>query len=127
MEDLNIIEMMEVKEQKQNMNEAEFIAWMKERWIQKKRNNNIKDVSWRQFINLINYKAEEAGRTFKLVDPRNTSKMCSGCGNIKKDLTTKVRTYKCSECGLTLDRDYNASLNILRLGLESVSSLPSGG
>ena len=127
MEDLNIIEMMEVKEQKENMNEAEFIAWMKERWIQKKRNNNIKDVSWRQFINLINYKAEEAGRIFKLVDPRNTSKTCSGCGNIKKDLTTKVRTYKCSECGLTLDRDHNASLNILRLGLESVSSLPSGG
>jgi putative transposase len=127
MEDLDIKEMMEVKEQKKNMTDEEYMEWRKERYIQKKRNTNIGDVSWNKFVNFINYKAEEAGRTLKLVNPRNTSKTCSGCGNIKYDLTTKDRTYKCSKCGLKLDRDLNASYNILRLGLESVSTLPSGG
>jgi putative transposase len=41
-----------------------------------------------------------------------SSKMCSGCGAIKKDLTLSDRTYHCEECGLEIDRDLNASLNL---------------
>ena len=41
-----------------------------------------------------------------------SSKICSNCGCIKKDLLLKDRIYKCKECGLTIDRDYNASLNL---------------
>ena len=52
------------------------------------------------------------------VNPRNTSKMCSGCGElVEKDLS--VRIHNCSGCGLVLDRDHNAAINILALGLQS--------
>lgn len=39
--------------------------------------------------------------------------MCSSCGNIKDNITLKDRVYICNECGLKIDRDYNASLNLL--------------
>ena len=46
------------------------------------------------------------------VDPRNTSKKCSNCGNIQ-DMPLGIREYNCSRCGIQLDRDINASINIL--------------
>lgn len=46
-----------------------------------------------------------------------SSKKCSGCGNIKKDLKLKDRIYKCENCGLVIDRDYNASVNLARYQL----------
>jgi putative transposase len=50
------------------------------------------------------------------VDPKNTSVDCSACGNkVPKELA--VRTHKCDRCGLVIDRDYNASMNILQKGL----------
>lgn len=45
-----------------------------------------------------------------------SSKKCSCCGNIYKDLKLKDRTYNCSVCGISLDRDYNASINIKNEG-----------
>ncbi|WP_286877770.1 zinc ribbon domain-containing protein, partial [Methanosaeta sp. UBA458] len=55
-----------------------------------------------------------------LVNPLNTSQMCSCCGQIvKKDLS--VRVHSCPYCGLSMDRDLNAAKNILRLGLQSVA------
>lgn len=71
----------------------------------------ISDAGWYQFLNILTYKAEEAGGKVVLVNPKNTSQMCSGCGEIvKKSLS--VRTHKCS-CGLVIDRDHNAAINIL--------------
>jgi putative transposase len=71
-------------------------------------------------------KAMEAGRQIVFVDPKNTSQMCSGCGAIvHKELSDRV--HKCLECGLKMDRDLNASLNILRLGLTNNPSLASEG
>ena len=67
-------------------------------------------------------KAMEAGRKIVLVNPRNTSQMCSGCGHIvHKELSDRV--HSCPFCNLTIDRDLNASINILRLGLTSNPSL----
>ncbi|KMV75746.1 hypothetical protein PSAG_04881, partial [Fusobacterium animalis D11] len=43
---------------------------------------------------------------------------CSSCGNIKATLKLSERIYHCECCGLEIDRDYNASINILRKGLE---------
>lgn len=63
------------------------------------------------------YKAESAGNIVLLVDPRNTSKMCSKCGNIKKDLKLPDRVYRCNICGLVMDRDENAAINIKNRGL----------
>ncbi len=75
---------------------------------------SISDASWNKFIQYTSYKAESAGKKVILVNPRNTSQICSNCGlTVKKSLS--MRVHKCS-CGLILDRDINAAINILRLG-----------
>lgn len=80
---------------------------------------SIADVAWSQLIQYTCNKAEEAGRTVVLVNPRNTSKICSSCGElVEKDLSVRVHT--CPHCGLVLDRDQNAAINILRLGLQNL-------
>jgi putative transposase len=81
---------------------------------------NILDASWNKLVQYTIYKAADAGRKVVLVNPLNTSQMCSACGQIvKKDLS--IRVHDCPYCGLTLDRDLNASRNILRLGLQSLA------
>jgi putative transposase len=82
---------------------------------------SIRDVAWSQLIEYTCAKAEEAGRTVVLINPRNTSKMCSNpdCGKlVEKDLS--VRVHECPHCGFVLDRDQNAAINILRLGLQNL-------
>jgi putative transposase len=80
---------------------------------------SIADVAWSQLIEYTSNKAEEAGRTVVLINPSNTSKMCSQCGElVEKDLSVRVHT--CPHCGLVLDRDQNAAINILRLGLQNL-------
>ncbi len=88
-----------------------------------KLNKNITDVAWSQFAQFTAYKAADAGRLFLQVDPRNTSKRCSRCQSlVVKDLS--VRIHDCPHCGLVLDRDHNAAINILALGLQSVNATP---
>jgi putative transposase len=80
---------------------------------------SIADVAWTQLIEYTCNKAEAAGRTVVLINPKNTSKMCSSCGEVvEKDLS--VRVHECPHCGLVLDRDRNAAINILRLGLQNL-------
>jgi len=82
-------------------------------------NRSIADAAWSQFRQFLAYKAEDAGCQFVAVDPRNTTQMYSSCLElVPKDLEERV--HRCSHCGLVMDRDLNASLNILRLGLESL-------
>jgi len=78
--------------------------------------SNISDASWGNFVALLLYKAERAGKEVIEVDPRNTSKMCSCCGNVKQNLTLQDRLYGCHACGMAKDRDLNAALNIKKLG-----------
>jgi putative transposase len=85
-----------------------------------KLNKSIADVAWSQLAQFATYKAEDAGRLFLQVDPRNTSKMCSRCSAlVPKDLG--VRVHDCPHCGLVLDRDHNAAINILALGLQRIN------
>jgi putative transposase len=80
---------------------------------------SIADASWSQLVNYTAYKAENAGRKCIQVNPRNTSQMCSHCGElVEKDLS--VRIHNCEGCGLVLDRDHNAAINVLALGLQSL-------
>ena len=72
---------------------------------------SIHDASWNMLINLTTYKAEEAGGSVELVNPRNTSKQCSVCGYIQA-MPLSQRTYSCLSCGNILDRDHNAAINI---------------
>lgn len=72
---------------------------------------SILDASWNQLIQFTTYKAEEAGGCVILVDPKNTSQACSRCGMlVKKELS--VRVHECWNCGLAIDRDLNAAINI---------------
>ena len=77
---------------------------------------NMLDCSWGEFGSLLNYKAENADCLVVKVNPKNTSKMCSSCGNLQ-DMPLWKRIYEC-DCGLILDRDYNSAKNILKLGQE---------
>jgi len=79
---------------------------------------SISDVSWSKFVEFLKYKCDWYGRELIQIDKFfPSSKTCSNCGNIKKDLTLRDREYQCGSCGANIDRDYNASLNILREGL----------
>jgi len=80
---------------------------------------SIMDVAWSQFIAMTVSKAAEAGRRVMLVDPRNTSKMCSRCGTLV-DKTLSDRVHRCPTCGLVMDRDVNAAINILQRGLATL-------
>jgi putative transposase len=81
---------------------------------------HIADAAWNKLIITTSYKAEWAGKRVELVNPNRTSQICSGCGQVvQKDLSERV--HSCSFCGLILDRDHNAAINILRLGLQSVA------
>jgi putative transposase len=83
-------------------------------------NKSIADAGWGKFLSILKYKAHGLGKELIAVKPHFTSQKCSGCGEIvKKSLS--VRTHKCPHCGLILNRDHNAAINILRLGLQSQS------
>ena len=77
----------------------------------------ILDSAWGRLRRLTAYKAERRGGRVMLVNPSGTSQKCSGCGNVEH-LELSDRTFTCSACGLTLDRDVNAARNILQRGLE---------
>ena len=80
---------------------------------------NKADSAWSTFIQMLSYKAEGAGRTVVKVDPKNTTQTCSRCGNrVYKQIW--IRTHKCPQCGLVLDRDHNAARNILHKALLEV-------
>ena len=86
---------------------------------------SVHDASWRTFTGILACKAESAGKHAIPVNPRNTSQRCSGCQgmpSVKKDLS--VRVHSCPECGLILDRDHNAAINIHELGLSSLLGKP---
>lgn len=76
---------------------------------------SIHDAGWGKFIEMLKYKAEKAGTYAIAVNPRNTSKICSGCGTIVEKKISD-RQHNCPVCELSIHRDLNASYNILRLG-----------
>lgn len=80
---------------------------------------SILDAAWCSFLTILSSKAEEAGRTFVKVPPRGTSSTCSACGAFRQK-TLSERMHRC-DCGLVLDRDINASLNIIALGRSAVA------
>jgi putative transposase len=84
---------------------------------------SIADAAWSQFTAYLTYKAASAGRQVVKVNPAYTSQDCSGCRHRQK-LTLADRMYHCPCCGLEIDRDHNAALNIRALGLQSLGRGP---
>ena len=79
-------------------------------------NKRILDASWGMFRAVLKDKAANAGRQYAEVNPAWTSQDCSGCGTrVRKKLSERV--HFCPHCGLSLDRDTNAALNILKIGM----------
>src|SRR5262249_8098000 len=76
---------------------------------------SIQDAAWSQFTALIAHKAVWVGRQYVAVNPAYTSQACSSCGH-RQPLSRSDRIFTCPCCGVVLDRDDNASLNILRVG-----------
>ena len=84
---------------------------------------SISDVSWNSFISKLEYKVtENQGYLVKIDKFYPSSKTCSNCGCVKDKLSLSERTYKCNECGFTIDRDLNASINILNVGLKQIEA-----
>ena len=100
-------------------NQAIVIEDLKVKNLMKNHNlaKSIAEVSWSRFREMLDYKSRWYGRELIIAPPDYpSSQLCSDCGNRSsqtKDLACRV--YVCPECGLEIDRDYNSSLNLLKL------------
>jgi len=84
----------------------------------------ISDMGWNKFKSMLDYKCEWYGKNLSVIgrfDP--SSKSCSSCGTINKELTLKDREWVCKECGVKHDRDINAAINIRNFGLRNQPSV----
>lgn len=85
---------------------------------------SVQQQNFYRFCELLTYKAERAGIKLILADRfYPSSKLCSNCGSVKQDLKLSDRTFKCNSCGLLIDRDLNASLNLCRYGTVSSTGI----
>jgi putative transposase len=85
----------------------------------KKLSKSISDAAWSNFRSWLEYFGKVFGVVTVAVPPHYISQDCSNCGEtVKKSLSQ--RTHRCNKCGFVLDRDWNAAVNILELGLRTV-------
>jgi putative transposase len=84
---------------------------------------SISDQGWGMFVTRLEQKMEEKGGHLVKIDRfAPSSKTCSCCGSIKQDLTLADRTYSCDTCGLEIDRDMNAAINIKSFGIDQLKN-----
>ena len=101
-------------------NDFIFMEDLSLKGMQKLWGNKIKQLGLNQLVNFIKYKAENQGKVFyKIGKFYPSSKTCSFCG-ASKNLTLSDRIYRCDECNLIIDRDINASINILSEGINKL-------
>jgi putative transposase len=84
----------------------------------------ISDMGWSEFRSMLEYKSEWQGKNISVIgrfDP--SSKMCSCCGKLNKELKLSDRTWTCASCGAVHDRDVNAATNIKTFGLRNKPSV----
>jgi putative transposase len=86
---------------------------MKEHQERNKYKNRSVFNDWglRLFMQMLTYKCQMAGKDLQILDERDTSKTCSCCGN-KQPMPLYKRIYRCTKCGLVMDRDENSAVNI---------------
>ena len=83
----------------------------------------IADAGMGSFISMLEYKSELYGADFIKIDRwYASSRVCSSCGNRKAELALSMREYRCRACGLVMDRDENAAMNILNEAARSADS-----
>lgn len=85
---------------------------------------SVQQQNFYKLREILTYKAEQAGIKLVIADRfYPSSKLCSNCGAIKHNLKLTERTYLCNNCGLEVDRDLNASLNLCRYGTVSSTGI----
>ena len=83
---------------------------------------HVADAAWGEFARQLEYKTNWYGSTLvRAARFYPSSKTCSQCGTVKATLPLDQRTYHCGACGLALDRDLNAAINLARQGLPGTS------
>jgi putative transposase len=80
---------------------------------------NKQDAAWRQFITLLEYKADLHGTHVVQVEARGTTKECASCG-VETAKPIWVREHSCPSCGFETDRDANAAVNVLKRGFSEL-------
>jgi len=92
---------------------------VKEMMEQSHNARNKQDAAWRQFIQLLEYKADLYGCHLVQVEAAGTTKECAACSvEVEKELW--VREHSCPSCGFETDRDANAALNVLQRGFSEL-------
>ncbi len=93
------------------MEDLNVQGMMKNRYLSK----SVKEQCFYEIVRQMRYKCEWNGIPFIQVGMfYPSSKTCSNCGHVRKKLGLDERTYVCSECGLVIDRDLNAAINLQR-------------
>jgi transposase len=85
------------------------------RFVKTRMAKSVLDAGWGMLKAQLQYKGEHAGRCVQIVNERNTTRTCSGCGSLTGPTGPDmlgVRTWMCPECGGIHDRDVNAARNI---------------
>jgi putative transposase len=79
---------------------------------------SVADVGWGTFLRMLEYKAKWYGATL-IVAPRSfpSTRLCSSCGHLHGKMPLSQRVFRCEACGLEMDRDLNAALNLKAYGL----------
>ncbi len=82
---------------------------------------SVSDNGWGIFVTFLNYKLENLGKHLVKIDKWfPSSKTCSNCGSVKENLQLSDRIYCCEHCGISINRDYNSSINIKNEGMRIV-------
>ena len=89
------------------------------------------DAGWSMLKTMLEYKSQQAGVVFEVVNESYTTQTCSCCGNIpasspKGRAGLRIREWTCSDCGAAHNRDTNAARNILAAGLRRLEEGISG-
>ena len=112
-----VVEKLDVKSMTEKTTSTNFVKIIGKSKT-KEMKKNILQISFNLFVNILKYKCALNEIYLELIDPKNTSKQCNNCGNIKKELDVTQRDYICNECNYENDRDYNSVLNILQKSIK---------
>ena len=98
------------------MEDLDVESMLKNRWLRKQ----VKEQRFAMFIKTMQYKCENNRIPFVQVDTYfPSSKTCSCCGNINPSLKLSDREYICNKCGLVINRDYNAAINLMKYAIQN--------
>ncbi len=106
-----------------NENQVIIMETLSSKEVQQNRqlSKSVSDVSWYEFGRQLEYKSKWKGRTFHKIDKWfPSSQICNSCGYNDGKHTLDIREWTCPNCGKMLDRDINASINILKQGLKEL-------